>query len=341
VYDTSFTPQCGASGGALNATSFICNPFLIPVDTVFYEGQYNATAVQNYFFPPMCMTGSANTQANGWPIGDGATNNLYSPIVANATLSSSGTQFGWRSRVHGFEIDIEYTGTELDKGGLLYIYHGASGMALTSQNVTANSTYASFTTPTSVTLPGTGNFCTAVRIGNRAKFVLRPTSTEWKDLRTHWFSGSVNNLVSFGNGNQLIDAAGVLPLASYLGAGLTQVGRPTRFGHTMGFTLVPANPNTTAGGVQPYIVRVRAVLDVDIWNTGQQVNQQFGMPIMSSHADPVAHAHIHNALAAHNQNIIRGSLRDTIAQGEHGLQSVADSVADAASLAATTAGVIF
>jgi len=321
----SFTRQVRSStvqltAGSVLVCAFIANPYLAWSQYMNYQTQVASLASPQLSFVPAFATNGTASSA-GVPYGDGTSANTYSPMLLDGPVFAGTTStFGSATvRVHGMEIDIEYVGTELNKGGALSIIHGANDVSCYSQYATTGNTVGSFGGLISLVTPCNDAFATTCRMGNRVRFVLRPTDPSFFTIRDTYFAGeSISGLASatVTITNSAADAAGVLPLDG-TGAGPTAQSPNFRAPHgwTQGFMLNPANG--AAGLSLPYILRVRVVTDEYVnLQSANPVGFNEGAPNRRAVSNPLAEAHIRNALSAHHLAVSNGLLREVAAKSE-------------------------
>lgn len=99
------------------------------------------------------------------------------------TLAGSGKYSG-HVRVIGVEVDIEYTGTLLNSGGMVTIYHGAGkNSGVISNTVTGTGWGPAFTTFSLMAQDTTRT--TQVRFDKRCKFVWRPGHHDFMPVKSY------------------------------------------------------------------------------------------------------------------------------------------------------------
>jgi len=332
--------------GLTTNSTFLCNPYLAFAQYMKYQTQTSTVPTPNMSFIPSFMINGTASVA-GVPYGDGSSANTVTPLQLSGPLViGAGAQYySGLVRVHGVEIDIEYTGTELNKGGILSVIHGANNWSCCTQYNTLGNTQASFGSLQSTVLPGNDDFSTAGRIGGRVRFVLRPTDPSFFEIRETYFSGMSENS-ALGNSEEMCcpaaDSAGVLPIDG-IGAGPSASTPSFRAPHgwTLGFSIIPAV--ATAGATLNYVLRVRVVTDELVVQQTANPSSFSGTPSHVARANPLEEAHIRNALSAHHLAAAQGMYKEVLAKSEHGLVTSVESAAKGAAMemGAKALGTIF
>lgn len=171
-----FSPVAGV-GDIANGFSFFCNPWYSFTDNIVYTlgttlGLLDRTV----------GTALSSISTTGFlPTSGTALGQVWSPnYPTNAQNWYSG-----HVRVLGVEVDIEYTGTELNCGGTVTIFHGAgSARGLISTASTAGTAYT-LSYPSLASLQQDRERTTQMRFGKRTRFVWRPHDLEFHTVRSY------------------------------------------------------------------------------------------------------------------------------------------------------------
>jgi hypothetical protein len=304
--------------GTTNATTTIFNMYAMPIAQTFVNYEYNNGGVAFTGSVPSIMS-SDTASVSGWPESTAA--NTFELIQMNSTVGVNASNY--MIRPHGVEVDIEYTGTELNMGGLLTVFHGGAQCSLLTQGSAAAGGFDwSLNTGELLTDP---TKYTRVRIGSRARFVLRPVDPQFKLFRSVYRNEIEAGVLGLRVDNSQIACEGVLPYYDG-GNGHNQL---TPYGWTTGFRIEPAAG--AAGGAAQYVVTLRWVGDISQYGISANIQPSAGgMPVTTPITHPLAEAKLANHLANHHAANVRGDLRQVVTAAAEGAgQTIAKRAAGA------------
>ncbi len=276
------------AGTTIANTAVGMNPYHALWPNVDYDKPNSAAAEINVFVPTLFTNASTNT--NG-AIPDGA---AQSGVVLNGQFSASATE-PWEAdvRVHGVRFRVNYFGTELNKGGLIYAIHNSSHKSLLNQFESDNTaaTNGSLSSWTSVNaLSQATDMTQTANMGDSFEFVWRPQDLNFHTVKSHYPAVGAHATVAAGNTE--ISAHDVLPST-------TDITRSCPLGWVTGFLIAPAT--ATAATAVPYSVDVEWIGDVRMAKmdsaTASNVGYNQITGVKTPHEDPILTAHLHNALA--------------------------------------------
>lgn len=283
----------------LNAAVAV-NPYHSIFESVSWEKPNTAAAeIVNW-----CYTAfhNAGTYTNG-AIPNGADQvgvGLSGQIVPTTAEPMEGSV-----RIHGIKFRLEYFGTELNKGGLIYAIHNPEQKALLHQYEANN------TTNTNGTLSSMSNVDAATydtetvavkHIGDSFEFVWRPQSLDFKNVQS--FYPAIGAHATAVAGNPLLESRGILGAAE----DQTMVAP---LGWTTGFILRPAT--ATADTALPYMCDITIIGDyrvnkMDSAAAPQNVSFPTILGTERHLEDPALQAHLHNALShVHTQRAMNAN----------------------------------
>jgi hypothetical protein len=296
-FSTRFRP---ASGAVATSVTLI-NPYAVAFDNVKYEVRTAGAMFLNTI--PGLMT-AGFTSPGGWPVGTSTASTYTSVGMVNSYVNPGGSgEMVAKVRVQGVAFDIEYTGTELNKGAVLKIFHGASMIDYASQSL-QNAGGNSWNTPSGINPEAAINNVALTRLGDRIQFVVRPTEPIFTKIKSYYRSEDYDTATSDVSYN--VEIADILPIPSATQSNLSLGLSP--FGWNYGFSL--SGGNIGAGANTDFIVTIRVVADVSIHSTGAVIaggqERQPNPDPTYSHA--IAESHIRNALSTHHLANAQGML---------------------------------
>lgn len=276
------------AGTTIANTMVAVNPYHMLWPNVDYDKPNSAAAEINVIVPTVFTNASTNT--NG-AIPNGAE---QTAVTLNGMMSASSTE-PWEAdvRVHGIRFRVNYFGTELNKGGLIYAIHNSGHKSLLCQFETNNTaaTNGSLSSWTAVNaLSQATDLCQTANMGDSFEFVWRPQDLHFHTVKSHY--PAVGAHATAASGNTEISAQNVLPTT-------TDATRPCPNGWVTGFLIAPAT--ATAATAVPYSVDIEWIGDVRMAKMDSATAANVGYNQITGtktpHEDPVLIAHAHNALS--------------------------------------------
>ncbi len=285
----SYSTRFSLTAGTTIANAAVgMNPYHAVFGTVDYDKPNSAAGEINVFVPTLFTNTSANTNGS---IPNGAE---QAGVVLNGQFSSTSAEpYEADVRVHGVRFRINYYGTELNKGGLIYAIHNSANKSLLCQFETDNSaaTNGSLSSWTNVlSLSNATDLCQTANLSDSFEFVWRPQHLNFERVQSHY--AAIGAHATVASGNTELAAHDILPT-------VTDITRPCPRGWVTGFVIVPAT--ATAATAIPYSVDVEMICDVRLSRMDSATAANVGYSVLTGVKtpveDPVLTAHCHNALA--------------------------------------------
>lgn len=280
-----------SSGATSRCASCIVNPYLLFTTNLLWNNTHNGAEYFQYC--PTAMVNAINTPAYNWPSGT-PVNIMNTPLFAAGQFPTAGADgYGGYVRVQGVRFRITYTGTELNKGGIIHVFHNpehASALMPDSSIVASGENFIS-TTTTLASLEANASGVSSHYIGDSFEWVWRPSHTEFVDV-TSVLDAPLASVAAGDFENSLIYSQGYFPDDK-------SSGNSCPLGWCAGFMLIPA-AGTPATALD-YYLEIEALLDVNL----HQVDGSAGKPTATvvqptrySHSAPQKQALVHNVLGA-------------------------------------------
>lgn len=305
------------SGPLVGGCSFVVNPWYSFTDTIQYTYQ-NAGTTSTAVIPTFCANAAISQFL---PLPGQNTTQTWTNSKYNQPTTTTYTGY---SRVHGVEIDIEYTGTLLNCGGTISIFHG--GGAGSGAFTTANNSFSPYNLawPTVQAMQLNTETTTTMRFGQRCRFVWRPHHLDFKSVSTY----REGDIYSAAAGAVIVES-GVSQTHDFLAAD-NDPSRPVDCPYGLAIVLRLADPqNYSSGSSLPLIIKCRIIADERL-TYSKLSNSDRNTSVSNNTVPPVHNSmlrdHFHNRL----MKVHRARCSHRVADSDQPFTKIAESVAEGA-----------
>ncbi len=270
--------------------SCLVNPYMLFTDEFWYE-RY-AGSVAQWQYVPSIIVNSSTTDSGKLPNSTGAVGAKQFTQLFPTNCFSSDSTLGYTAKVRPKYVHFKlvYTGTELNKGGMVQFIHNPQQLSMLNYpdvGGTLDPNFGSSITSAAV-LSGDFENVTIHHIGEGLEFTWRPRDHQFKNVTSRAPASNVTGVAGSNTQNTHVD--------EYL-ADPENARAVTPLGWTTGFRLQPATG--TAATALPYELEISAELDVFVMrsdNLNASYLQTGGTKVGVSH--PVHEAVLSNITAA-------------------------------------------
>jgi hypothetical protein len=293
-----FQGVLGTSAGS-QSFAWVINPYLMWADALQADVWASTSSVQQDW-PTVCTSTSTSVN-NGLPQAVSTGTATKQVLDGMLTTTTDNIYNAW-VRCLGVKQRVIYTGTWNNQGGEIFAIHNAPSMPLMSYNATdavgsAHNVDTPFPNQQQLTQFNQG--CSIHALLDTFEFNWRPHDVDFVNV-TNWLSadqgpatGNANNQFPYRIADYLANTA------ASIGHGLGQCPYGWQTG---GVLVMPSGSIYGASTGIPYWVEVEAELDVNLVRANVNASTATGSSATPgtrvAHCNPIATAHIHNALAA-------------------------------------------